>query len=95
MACGPCNRGDHADCLGRGRWCDCGCEGPTYGETGAYPYGPLKPILKIKCWCGLWSTVAEDSHGGMSVLHQTPACQRFLEEPIDEYLHNLRVHYEQ
>jgi hypothetical protein len=30
----------------------------------------------------------------MSVLHQTPACQRFIDEPIPEYLHNLRVRYE-
>ncbi len=86
MACGPCNRGDHAGCLGRDRWCDCDCDPP---EPVAY-----KPILRVKCWCGLWVTVVESSRGP-ALLHAPPACQRFLDEPITEFLHNLRVHYEQ
>lgn len=53
----------------------------------------VRPVLRVLCFCGCWVTVGETDQGPV-LLHATPACDRFLETPIDQFLHDVRVHWE-
>lgn len=53
----------------------------------------VRPVLRVLCFCGCWVTVGETDRGPV-LLHATPACDRFLDTPIDQFLHDIRVHWE-